>query len=823
MINIYNYLLSEISKIVKGELLLNDDLLINSISIDSRRILNPSSTLFVAIKTSKNDGHKYIKELYQKQCRAFLVDKNNNINYKEYPEANFIIVDNTIRALQNWAFHHRKGFSYPVIAITGSNGKTIVKEWLFHCLSDKYSIVRSPGSFNSQIGVPISLLLMNESFNLGIFEAGISFPGEMENLQKIICPNIGIITNIGHAHQENFASKEEKIIEKLKLFVGCESIIYCKDHKDIDLHVLKMFPDKNLVTWGFSSDALIKIKEIIKNSHGSEIFLDVDNQIYQLFIPYADEASITNSIHVFAIAYLLKSIDKNLIEKFKTLPGLALRLEQKKGKNNCTIINDSYNSDINSLSIALDVLKLQKQHRKKTLILSDIVQSGVEEKHLYNQVSRIVKDSGIDRFFGIGSALKRNSDYFNFCESYFFENSDELLKNLFKFTFNDEAILIKGARIFELDKIADALEFSKHSTRLEINLTALIDNLNFYRSLLNRETKIMIMVKAMGYGSGSYEIANVLQYQRVDYFGVAFVDEGIHLRRNGITIPIMVMNPEIDAYNEMIKYDLEPEIYNFRSLEKFYEIIKKNQMPNYPIHIKLDTGMHRLGFMEEDIDKLCDFINNSPELSVASVFSHLAVADIPNFDDFTLMQINNYIEMTDKIEKRLNKKFIKHILNTAGIERFSQYQFDMVRLGIGLYGFSSNCNHKLRNVSTLKTTISQIKKIKKGESVGYGKTFLAENEMIIGIIPIGYADGLNRRLSNRGYVMVRNKRAKIVGNICMDMCMIDITNIEAQEGDEVIIFGENLPVTELASILETIPYEIFTSISNRVKRIYYHE
>jgi len=822
MINIFPYSISEIHKIVEGKAIIINDLVVNSICIDSRRALNPQFTLFVAIKTKKNDGHKYIREMYEKQCRTFLIS-DDNVDKYTFPDANFIIVDDTIEALQKWAGYHRKKFKYPVIAITGSNGKTIVKEWIYHCLSEVFSIVRSPASFNSQIGVPISLLLLNDSYNLAVFEAGISMPYEMDNLEKIILPNIGIITNIGLAHQENFLTTEDKILEKLKLFKNCNTIIYCRDHLDINDKILQLYSDKNLVTWGMHKDSLITINNVKKNSNYTEISLNTNNKNYKIIIPFVDDASIVNAVHVFAVAYSLNSINDNVLEKFKSLPSIALRLEQRKGKNNCTIINDSYNSDINSLAIALDVLKLQKQHTKKTLILSDIIQSGINESVLYERVSNIIKNSSIKRFFGIGKNLKKYKDYFNFCESYFFESANDFLKDLFKFSFFNEAILIKGARIFELDKIADALEFSKHSTRLEINLSALISNFSFYKSLLNKETKIMAMVKAMGYGSGSYEIASVLQYQGVDYLGVAFVDEGIHLRKNGITLPIMVMNPEIDAYNEMIKYDLEPEIYNFRSLEKFYEIIRKNQITSYPIHIKLDTGMHRLGFMKDDIENLCQYLKNSPEIAIVSVFSHLAVADMPEYDYYTELQIKDFIEMTDYIEKSLKKKFIRHILNTAGIERFPQYQFDMVRLGIGLYGFSSYNQHKLKNVSTLKTTISQIKKIKKGEAIGYGRTYIAQKEMTIGIIPIGYADGLNRRLSNKGYVIVNNKKARIIGNICMDMCMIDITDIEAKEGDDVIVFGENLPVTHLANMLDTIPYEIFTSVSNRVKRIYYHE
>ncbi|MFO7656461.1 MAG: bifunctional UDP-N-acetylmuramoyl-tripeptide:D-alanyl-D-alanine ligase/alanine racemase [Bacteroidales bacterium] len=817
------YFVSEIAQLT-GRAIIRKDVVVRNLLYDSRRINSPEDSLFMAITGERHNGHDYIGDLYSKGVRNFLVSEERDFT-NSFPQANFIFVNNTLETLQKLASLHRKKFNIPVVAVTGSNGKTIVKEWLYHVLEAEYNIVRSPKSYNSQVGVPLSLWLMGSENTLGIFEAGVSRPGEMDKLGQMILPETGIFTNIGEAHQENFAGLKHKIQEKLRLFYSCNTLIYCKDQELVHETILENenLSHVSLFTWSVKDDAQVRIVKLVKEPGRCTIQAESGGKTFKAEIPFTDHASVENAMHVLAFLIWSGRINSNTVRQLSTLPPIAMRLELKKGINNCTIINDSYNSDINSLSIALDTLQTQSQHSRKTVILSDIYQTGRNEKGLYSEISRLLSEKEITGFIGIGAALVRNRDLFS-VPSRFFAHTDDFISNYNPALFQNEAILLKGSRQFEFEKVSSLLEEKKHRTRLEINLNALVDNLNFYRSLLNENTKIMVMVKALSYGSGSYEIASVLQYQRVDYLGVAIADEGIALRNAGITIPIMVMNPEPESFDLMIRYRLEPEIYSFALLSTFSQAVVRNQEAGYPVHVKIDTEMHRLGFQEEDMIELTGFLKHSRNMVVKSVFSHLAASDDNAHDEFTLRQVSLFQKYTGEIQRALGYTFIRHILNSSGIERFAATQFDMVRLGIGLYGFSPLYQSKLRNVSTLKSTILQIKKVKANDTIGYGRAGKTGRNITIGIVPIGYADGLNRKLSNgAGTFLVRNKPVPITGNICMDMCMVDLTGTDAAEGDEVIIFGDDCPMTKLATQLGTIPYEILTGISERVKRVYYQE
>ncbi len=819
-----NYSLRSISEITGGSTEGNTDLTIDRILTDSRSAAVPESVLFFALRGKQHDGHRFITELYQRGVRAFVVSEIPG-GSKQYPEAGFILVQDTLNALQALAGYHRSRYSCPVVAITGSNGKTIVKEWLFHCLSGNISITRSPKSYNSQVGVPLSLWLMDENTQMGIFEAGISLPGEMEKLSDMIRPDTGIFTNIGEAHQENFKSLDQKIAEKLKLFYNCRTLIFCGDNEAIRKGITETpeMAHVRLLTWSLRGKGDINISNISNGNLKTSFRAVYNGSLMEITIPYTDPASLENSLHCLALMLLMEIAPETIISGMSDLPPVAMRLEQKSAINNCTLINDSYNSDLNSLSIALDVLDRQFQHGKKTLILSDILQSGIKHTELYGRVATMVREKGVTRIIGIGSTISENSGLFTI-QGKFYAGTDDFIAGFDPEDFRNEAILLKGSRKFEFEKIAALLEQKKHTTRIEINLQALAHNLNHFRSLLKPGTKTMVMVKALSYGSGRHEIAGILQFQRVDYLGVAIADEGVSLRNAGINLPVMVMNPESESFDTIIQHRLEPEIYSFGILDLFYKAVSRNQEINYPIHIKLDTGMHRLGFLQDQTDELCRELGKYKNVHVCSVFSHLAGSDEKRFDEFTLTQIENFRKASEKIIQSLGYPVIRHILNTSGIERFPEAQFDMVRLGIGLYGISCVDQSKLRNVSTLKSTILQIKRVEPGETVGYSRSGRPVRSSLIGIVPVGYADGLNRKLGNgNGCFIVRGKPAPTIGNICMDMTMIDITGIGAAEGDEAIIFGEDNTVISLADKLGTIPYEILTNISDRVKRVYFYE
>lgn len=811
------YTTAEIAAMVGGELLGSPEELICDISTDSRTIHQHQATLFVAIRGERHDGHSYISGLTDRGIKAFLVEE---LPASPAVDASFILVKDSLQALQGLAAAHRSRHGCRVIGITGSNGKTIVKEWINQALSPDQHIVRSPKSYNSQVGVPLSVLLLDQHTETGVFEAGISRPGEMIRLEAMIRPNIGIFTNIGEAHQEGFKDIEEKIRQKFILFKHASKIIYCSDQDEVNSNIGKQFRAEKLFTWSFGKDSDVRVSR--SEGTGDDTRLDVTfgDIKFGLMLPFQDKASLENAMHVVSLMLLLDMPPLVIQSRIADLNPVAMRLEMVKALHGCTIINDTYNSDLNSLSIALDYLNQQRQHKSGTLILSDILQSGREEEALYAEVSRLLRQKGISRFVGIGPALTRSRRHFP-ASARFFQGTAEFLSVLDAQEFRNEAILIKGSRPFRFEKITSRLQQKNHRTRLEIDLNALIHNLNVYRS--KTTARIMVMVKAFSYGIGSPEIASALQYQRVDYLCVAYVDEGITLREAGIHLPILVMNPEVSGFDGMIDHDLEPEIYNFRSLFSFLAALAKRNLVSFPIHLKLETGMNRLGFREEELDQLFEILRQHPHVRIMSVFSHLGSADQAAHDAFTGEQIETFERMSSRIQEKY-PHILRHILNSAGLERFPEASFDMVRLGIGMYGISRQIGDELRPVSTLKSIVSQIKPVRQGESVGYGRHFVAPADMRIGIVPIGYADGLRRDLGQFGICFYLNgAEAPVLGNICMDMTMIDLTEVPAKEGDEVIVFGPGHPVAELAEKLGTIPYEILAGLSERVKRIYFQE
>ncbi|HMM10476.1 MAG TPA: bifunctional UDP-N-acetylmuramoyl-tripeptide:D-alanyl-D-alanine ligase/alanine racemase [Bacteroidales bacterium] len=824
-----HYTLSQIAAIVKGTLVEqhDNDLLITDLLIDSRQLFQPDTTLFFAIQSKRNDGHKYIPELISKGVKAFVVSRIP----EQLPDegVSFIVVDQPVRALQLLAMAHRRRFSIPVIGITGSNGKTVVKEWLYQLLSDDYAIVRSPKSYNSQIGVPLSVWQMNLSHQLAIFEAGISEPGEMERLQEIIQPTIGIFTNIGSAHSENFINDQQKAGEKLKLFTKVETLIYCADQSEIQTAFIRSQLQQNLrtFTWSRHQKADLRISQIDMQSNQTRISAIYQNQTLELVIPFTDEASIENSINCWCLMLLLGYGHELVSQRFRHLSPVAMRLELKDGINQCTIINDSYNSDVQSLAIALDFLNQQQKDRRKTVILSDIFQSGMSEPELYGSIARLLEARGISHLIGIGPAISRQSHQFGMQKDFFLSTGD-FLTNYPISSFHNTIILLKGARLFSFEKISAILQQKLHETVLEINLNHLIQNLNYYRTLIQPGTRIMLMVKAFGYGSGGYEIAGALQFHQADYLAVAYVDEGIELRKAGITMPIMVMSPEELSFDALLLYGLEPEIYSFRVLGLLEDAIARLETPGRQvrIHLKFDTGMHRLGFSPGDAEALGRRLAAHPNIRVQSIFSHLAASDKPEHDDFTRRQIAVFDSIHQQLSAYIPYHYDRHILNSAGISRFPEAHYEMVRLGIGVYGIpvGKTQPEPLKHVVSLRSVISQIRHVPSGESIGYNRSSFTCRESVIGVVPIGYADGLPRSLSNgKGRLFIHGKPAPIIGDVCMDMCMVDLTGIDAAEGDEVIVFDESFPVTDLAADAGTIPYEILTRISRRVKRIYYQE
>lgn len=789
---------------------------------DSRKLSQPAGSVFFAIHGKYNDGHTYLPQLYTQGVRAFVLEQGEPEELKRlYPEANILLVRNSLEALQKLAAWHRAQFAIPVIGITGSNGKTIVKEWLSQLLSTDELVVKSPRSYNSQLGVPLSVWQLQPNHTLGIFEAGISQPGEMEKLQPIIRPTLGIFTNIGTAHDEGFASREQKVQEKLKLFKEVELLFYCSDFEL--LHQAVLLQSINSFTWSRQHpEANLYINATTTAGHRTIVVYTFAREKQRLALPFTDEASVENALHCLAILLHRRLPLSEIQDRLDRLHPVAMRLEMKEAINGCYLIDDTYNNDLAGLTIALNLQASQPQRGQHTLILSDVLESGLPEAELYRKVAELVQAHQVQRLIGIGPTIRKYSHLFP--KGDFYTSTTDFLKAFNPDAFRNEVILVKGARVFGFERIVQAFQQKVHGTVLEVNLDALVHNLNYYRAKLTPDTRLMVMVKAFAYGSGSFEVANLLQFHRVDYLAVAYVDEGVALRENGITLPIMVMNPSPDSFPKLRQYSLEPEIYALEQLQAFVASLEPEA--KYKIHLKLDTGMHRLGFENEDFEALFALLAQHPQVQVASTFSHLAGADEAIHNDFSQLQISRFRSMATALEERLKYKIIKHILNSAGIVRFPEHQLDMVRLGIGLYGVEATGSEQeaLRPVSTLKTTVSQVKSIKQGDTVGYSRKGIADVDKITATIAVGYADGYDRRFSNGvGEVLINGRRCPIIGNVCMDMCMVDVTGVPVRPGDAVTVFGPELTLVELAQRIGTIPYELLTNVSTRVKRIFYSE
>ena len=815
---------SDIARIVKGSLYGPGNLPVTDLVTDSRHFIFTEGIVFFAISGKNHNGHHFIDSLYDKGVRIFIVEQLPD-EPEKYKNAAFILTTDTIQALQLLAADRRRNFKNTVIAVTGSAGKTVVKEWLADILGIIAAVIRSPRSYNSQVGVPLSVWKLQEKYRYGIFEAGISLPGEMEKLRKVIDPDIGIITNIGDAHRENFPDDRTKASEKLKLFINCSLIIYCRDHELIHdlIQENSDLINKKLADWSFEkSDATIFVRKSPLKGDSTSLHLNFRGIENYFEIPFSDRASVENAISV-ACACLAIGIDPEIIAKgLRELVSVAMRMEVKKGINNCQLIEDYYNSDPGSLGMALEYLK-SKNSKNNTLILSDFVQTGRDEEELYSEVAAIVKNTGIDRFIGIGNGLERNSSLFR-PGSKFFHSTDDFVNNFNGNDFKNETVLLKGARIYEFEKIGKLLEQQIHQTVLEINLDAIAHNINEFRRFLNPGTRIMAMVKAFAYGAGPTEIAALLEYHRVSYLAVAYSDEGVELRNSGVTMPVMVMNPDPYSADILIKYNLEPEIFSFSSLESFIEAASKHGLIHYPVHIKIDTGMHRLGFMPEDLNELAERIKSTEVIKIQSVFSHLAASENPAFDEFSRNQVKVFLEGVRILREVTGYDFMRHILNSSGIVRMPQYQFEMVRPGIGIYGVGNFEGLTMKTAGRFKTRISQVKRIPAGEPVGYGYADVSVRERYIAILPVGYADGLNRKLGNgNGCLYIKGTRVPTAGNICMDMCMADVTGLNAVAGDEAEIFGEHITIEEIAQKCDTIAYEILTSIPVRVKRIFFRD
>lgn len=790
------YTVKEIVKILGVAAPMVHDHAVEHLLIDSRKAYAPAVSLFFALSSSRRNGHDFIGELYQKGVRSFVIMQS--IDTINYPDANFIYVSNTIDALQKLAAVHRSRFMIPVIGITGSNGKTIVKEWLFQLLQADYRIVRSPKSYNSQIGVPLSVWQLKPHHELAIFEAGISQPNEMEQLEKVIQPTLGVLTNIGTAHNEGFISMEEKEKEKRKLFRSAP-----------------LAPALQLDT--------VTIQNGFATVQASGSLLKEGGTIT---IPFTDEASIQNALRCWEVLLALGIPMSVIAPRMKKLTAVDMRLHLKKGINNCQLINDAYSADLSSLEIALTFLKQQGGSLKRTVILSDFLESGESDAELYAQIAQLLQQIAVHRLITIGPRI--GSAFSNFSNGWqleLYENTIHFVQQFDARKFQQEVILIKGARSFALESIVPLLEEKIHATRLEIDLNAVVHNLNQFRQQLSAGTRLMAMVKAFAYGSGASEIAHVLQFQGVDYFGVAYADEGVSLRQVGITKPIMVMNTEESVFDAIIENQLEPVLFCFSILQAFDSYLQRQGIQSYPVHLEIETGMNRLGFSENEIPALINYLSSTSSFSIQSVFSHLAASEDPASDSFTFQQFSIYQTVTEQLSSQLNCSFLKHIANSAAALRHPSFSMDMVRVGIGLYGVENSIIQSVQPAITLRSTIAQVKKVAAGSSISYNRKTILDSDAVIATVRLGYADGYPRGLGNGvGQVVVRGKRAPIVGTVCMDMFMIDVTAIgNVHEGDDVILFGKELPVQEIAKWAGTIPYEILTGISQRVKRVYFQE
>ncbi len=826
-----SYPISHIATIVNAEATVVNDSIVEHLLVDSRKISSPGTSLFFAIKGPRRDGQQYIPELYKKGVVNFVISQE--VDYGAYPGANFLLVEDTLQSLQQIASYHRQQFDIPVIGITGSNGKTIVKEWLYQLLHEEHTIVRSPKSYNSQTGVPLSVWHMSEQHTLAIFEAGISESAEMFRLETIIRPTVGILTNIGEAHSEGFNDVEHKFREKISLFKNCKIIIGREVDLEAGREVIEMMGDDiQLMTWGIQESSYFIIKNIERDNRNTSIVITQSSLECSFSIPFTDEASVENAITCCCYLLLLKVDPAEIRKRMAELHPVSMRLELKKGINHCAIINDSYSADLSSLDIALNFLDQQSTGGKKTAILSDFLQSSMDDTVLYQQVLESLEKHGISRLIAIGERISKQLETLSLNPGYSLDvelhsSTSEFIQQFRSSQFKEEAILIKGARSFAFEQIVQLLEQKLHQTVLEINLNAIAHNLKAYQKILNPSTKVMAMVKAFAYGSGAAEIAGILQYHNVDYLGVAYADEGVELRKAGINLPVMVMNPDESAFELITENNLEPEFYSFEMLHSFDRFIQQEGLHQYPVHIEIETGMNRLGFAVDDMERLSSVLRSTSSLNVQSVFSHLAASEEAAQDEFTLHQFRLFEKAVKALKEKLDYSFISHISNSAAVLRHPQLQMDMIRLGIGLYGIDTSGSGllNLQTVATLTSTIAQVKRLTKGESVSYNRIGRVENDSVIATIRIGYADGYPRRLGNGvGKVLIQGKLAPVIGTVCMDMFMVDITAIPGvQEGDDVIIFGDQLPVQEIAKWAGTIPYEIMTGVSQRVKRVYFEE
>ena len=814
------YTISTIAEILQADAkLVSSQAIIQYLIVDSRSVLVAENSLFFALSSHRN-GHAFIEDAYKKQIRNFVITEEKYITL--YPDCNFILVDDALKALQELATTHQHHFNLKKIGITGSNGKTIVKEWLYQLLAVDFNIIRSPKSYNSQIGVPLSVWQINADHTLGIFEAGISATNEMETLAEIIQPQIGILTNIGEAHAEGFASKEEKLAEKLKLFTTCELFIYSPDYvTGIDFSAL---PGQRKFSWSSTQRAdlrIIAIEPLEGSCHLRAIHQD---QEITCLLPFKDKASIENGIICWATLLALGYDSEQASLRLDKLSHVSMRLELKNGINQCSIIDDSYSADISSLAIALDFLNQQNQHAKKTVILSELFETGKDDIVLYTEIADLLAQKKVNRLIGIGANLAQYEVLFQ-CETQFFENTDAFIHDFPGLQFSHETILVKGARRFEFARISKILTQKIHDTILEIDLNAMVGNLQFYRSKIKPGVKIMAMVKAFSYGSGSFEIANLLQFHKVDYLAVAYADEGIALRKAGITLPIVVMSPEESAFEAIVNHHLEPEIYSLEILKSFLNALPE-EITNYPVHLKIDSGMHRLGFDHDEIDKLTELLKDAQQVKIQSIFSHLVASGEAEHDGFTQQQMNKFKITANKLINFLGYRPILHIANTSGISRWPDGQMDMVRLGIGLYGFDAGLlnNRGLQTTMVLKTTVTQVKTIDAGETVGYSRQGVMPNGGKIATVKIGYADGYRRAFGNGvGKMLINGHLVPTIGSICMDMTILDITGLDVSAGDEAIVFNKERTIMQLADDIHTIPYEILTAISQRVKRVYFYE
>lgn len=795
--------------------------------IDSRKLLFPATSLFFALQSGSRDGHQYIGRLYQQGLRCFVVSEE--ISTESFPGANFLLVSNGLQALQQLVAAHRKQFSIPVIGITGSNGKTIVKEWLNQLLEPDYAIVRSPRSYNSQIGVPLSVWLMEPRHQLGIFEAGVSQNGEMKSLERIIKPAIGVFTNLGMAHSEGFYSLEEKLREKWQLFRNAEIVICKKGNPVVDEWLEELTEQGGPVfTWGFGKDNDMFVHAVERHDSTTSCTINCRGRSFGLTIPFTDDASIENALTCCATLLWLNIAPATIQDRITRLQSVAMRLELKEGINHCSVINDSYSADLSSLVIALDFLKQQQQHPHKTVILSDIPQTALSPEQLYQKVAVLLERHGVRKLVAIGPEITQHLEYFTAfgISVHGFISTEAFIQHFDELNFNNETILVKGARAFAFEDISAQLEMQVHQTVMEINLNAMLANLRMFQKILKPGTRLMAMVKAFSYGSGSFEIASLLQFHGVDYLAVAYTDEGVALRRAGIHLPIMVMNTSVSGFNALVEYNLEPVLYSLDLYKKFAQFIRQEGIPQYPVHIEFETGMNRLGISKQDLPELLSLLKIQ-NFKIQSVFSHLAASEDPQYDAFTKEQAALFAQFCDAVESVVDYPLLRHIENTAAISRKPDLQLGMVRLGIGLYGINPSTDKPLllEEVSTLKSTIAQIKHLEPGETVGYGRKGKISRPSVIATVRIGYADGYPRVLGEgRGRMLVGGQLAPVIGSICMDMTMIDITGIPGiRVGDEVTVFGKGLPVSDLAAWAGTIPYEILTGISQRVKRIYYQD